>query len=100
MSDIQRARAWYCALLDVEEPPITDGRTCRLVMQAASLTLQATEGVAEAIWKAPPFALHAESLKRVDAFLRRHGIQATAGDGAITFHDPDGNMLMVAGPAG
>jgi catechol 2,3-dioxygenase-like lactoylglutathione lyase family enzyme len=93
---LERARAWYCALLDVEEPPI-DGDHTSLEMQGVGLTLWADPGMSRL--DRPTFVLRVEDLAAAAAFLRQHGIAARAEDGrSLTFQDPDGNVLMACGP--
>ncbi len=98
VADLERARAWYCALLDVPEPEPADG-CARLEMQGVSLTL--TSGTDERPRRLPAVVLRTEDVAATEAFLRKHGIAVTAaGDGWLTFADPDGNVLMVRGPRG
>jgi catechol 2,3-dioxygenase-like lactoylglutathione lyase family enzyme len=98
VTDLDRARAWYCALLDVPEPVLAEG-CARLEMQGVSLTL--ASGTGESPRRLPAVVLRTEDVAAADAFLRRHGIAVVAaGDGWLTFADPDGNTLMVRGPRG
>lgn len=96
--DIAAARAWYCKLLGLDQPPILFGHLCVLPMRDGSgLALDSKDFNGPHQGK-PLFHLDTVDISAAHAYVQ--DLSRSVGpvtDGVFfTFADPDGNQLMVA----
>ncbi|KEZ50034.1 VOC family protein [Metabacillus indicus] len=99
VSDVEKARDWYCSILGVEpQGEIQFGHIYVLPMQGTGAVLDSKiyrEGEAS---KVPLFHFNAEDINTAHSFIKEKGAAHQSDiqhDHYFTFQDPDGNTLMV-----
>ena len=98
VSDVAKARDWYCALLGVPaDGDILFGHLYVLPMNGAGLVLDSKIYSADAVFRVPAFHLNTADIQAAHNHLQGTGAEVTEiRDGQwFNFKDPDGNVLMI-----
>ncbi|MCM3213944.1 VOC family protein [Niallia taxi] len=99
VSNIERARDWYCNLLGVESNgEILFDHLYVLPMQGTGIVLDSKIFTSENIIKTPLFHLNTDDIEAAFDFIKQKQIEmVTPIQHGHYFHfkDPDGNALMV-----
>lgn len=98
VSDIAKARDWYCSLLGVPaDGEILFGHLYVLPMKGAGLVLDSKIYSADAVFRVPAFHFNTADIQAAHTQLQGAGSEvAEIRDGQwFNFKDPDGNVLMV-----
>ena len=97
VSDVQRARDWYCGVLGVPvEDSILD-HLYMLPMNGTGLVLDSKIYSPDAVFKVPAFHFNTSDIQAAHGFMKDRGVELTEvnEDQWFNFRDPDGNVLMV-----
>ena len=98
VSDIAKARDWYCGLLGVPaDGEILFGHLYVLPMNGAGLVLDSKIYSSEAVFSVPAFHLNTADIQAAHLHVQDTGAElAEIRDGQwFNFKDPDGNVLMI-----
>jgi catechol 2,3-dioxygenase-like lactoylglutathione lyase family enzyme len=98
VSDVAKARDWYCSLLGVPaDGDILFGHLYVLPMRGAGLVLDSKIYSADAVFRVPAFHLNTADIEAAHVHLQGAGSEVTEiRDGQwFNFKDPDGNVLMI-----
>jgi len=98
VSDVAKARDWYCSLLGVPaDGDILFGHLYVLPMNGAGLVLDSKIYSAEAVFRVPAFHLNTADIQAAHTHLQGTGSEVTEirDDQWFNFKDPDGNVLMI-----
>jgi len=98
VSDIAKARDWYCSLLGVPaDGEILFGHLYVLPMKGAGLVLDSKIFAPDAVFRVPAFHLNTSDIEAAHVHLQRAASEVTEiRDGQwFNFRDPDGNLLMI-----
>jgi catechol 2,3-dioxygenase-like lactoylglutathione lyase family enzyme len=99
VSNIEKARDWYCSLLGLPaEGEILFGHLYIVPMNGAGIVLDSKIFSDDTIFKAPAFHFNTINIQEAYEFLKANSAELTTGiehNQWINFKDPDGNHLMV-----
>ncbi|MGG6310422.1 VOC family protein [Paenibacillus macerans] len=100
VSDIERARDWYCGLLGLPvDGEVLHGHLYVLPMEGTtSIVLDSNIYARDKVFRAPAFHFNTRDIKEAYAYMISWDVELTSGiehDHWFTFKDPDGNLLMV-----
>ncbi len=99
VSDIEKARGWYCDLLGVpSEGEILFGHLYVLPMDGAGIVLDSKIYSEESTFKVPAFHFNTTDIQQAYEFMKSIDAELTTGienEHWFNFKDPDGNHLMV-----
>ncbi|MCS7464344.1 VOC family protein [Paenibacillus doosanensis] len=101
VSDIVKAREWYCDLLGLEpEYKIHAGHLCCIPMDNNGLNIVLDSNVysEETYFRTPAFHFNTEDIQAAYDLMQNRGIELVTGieNGHwFNFKDPDGNCLMI-----
>ncbi|WP_028612504.1 VOC family protein [Paenibacillus harenae] len=101
VSDIAKARDWYCSLLGLEPTfEIIAGHLCCIPMDNNGLNLVLDSKIfnEESTYRNPAFHFNADDIQEAYQFMKQRGIElVTAIENGhwFNFKDPDGNLLMI-----
>lgn len=101
VSNIKRAREWYCSILHLEPAyEIIAGHLCCIPFDNNGLNLVLDSRIynEEAIYRNPAFHFNTDDIHKAYNFLKERNVELVTGieNGHwFNFKDPDGNILMV-----
>jgi catechol 2,3-dioxygenase-like lactoylglutathione lyase family enzyme len=98
VSDIERARDWYCDILDLPaDGKILFGHLYILPMNGTGIVLDSKIFSEETIYKAPPFHLNTNNIEQAYEYMKRKNVEITTNieGNWFNFKDLDGNHLMI-----
>ncbi|MYL48133.1 VOC family protein [Halobacillus litoralis] len=99
VKDIEKARDWYCDLLDVPaEEEFPGGHLYVLPMKHAGVVLDSKIYSEEAVFGAPAFHFNTEDIEAAYTYMKEKGIDVVSEiqfGHFFNFKDPDGNLLMI-----
>ncbi|WP_442600234.1 VOC family protein [Neobacillus sp. D3-1R] len=99
VSDIEKARNWYCDILALEaDGEILFGHLYILPMKGIGIVLDSKIYSEENTIKTPLFHFNSENIEEAYSFLLKKGVPITSEiqhDHYFTIKDPDGNQLMI-----
>jgi len=101
VSDIRKAREWYCSILNLE--PIYDiifGHLCCIPMDnnGLNIVLDSKIYTEDSYARTPMFHFNTEDIHEAYQFLKEMGVEIITGiehEHSFNIKDPDGNMLMI-----
>lgn len=99
VSNIEKARSWYCDILDLpEDGEILHGHLYVLPMVGTSIVLDSKIFSEDVVFKKPLFHLNTNDIKEAYQYMKNKQVELASGiehDHWFNFKDPDGNHLMV-----
>ncbi|MWV44279.1 VOC family protein [Paenibacillus sp. HJL G12] len=100
VSDIEKARGWYCGILGVPaDGEILHGHLYILPMRGtAGIVLDSRIYAPEKVFRFPAVQLRTDDIEGSYAYLKARNVELASGieyDQWFNFKDPDGNMLMI-----
>jgi catechol 2,3-dioxygenase-like lactoylglutathione lyase family enzyme len=98
VSDIERARDWYCDILGLPaDGEILFGHLYILPMNGTDIVLDSKIHSEETIYKAPPFHFNTNDIEEAYEYMKSKNVELTTGieGNWFNFRDPDGNHLMI-----
>ncbi|SMO43543.1 VOC family protein [Melghirimyces algeriensis] len=99
VSDIEKARDWYCDILDLPtDGEIQFGHLYVIPMNGTGIVLDSKIFSEETILKTPSFHFNTENIGEAYQFMKHKGVNIMTEiehHHYFTFKDPDGNHLMV-----
>jgi catechol 2,3-dioxygenase-like lactoylglutathione lyase family enzyme len=99
VSDIEKARDWYCYLLGLpNDGEILFGHLYILPMIGTEIVLDSKIFSTEAAFKVPAFHFNTLNIQEAFTFMQDSGVElltAIENNHWFNFKDPDGNVLMI-----
>ena len=99
VSNIERARDWYCNILGIEEKEeIQFGHIYVIPLQGMNIVLDSKIYSEENVFKTPAFHLNTEDIEEAYHYLLKKSVNIVAEvqfNHYFNFKDLDGNILMV-----
>ncbi|MBP3950155.1 VOC family protein [Bacillus suaedae] len=101
VSDIEKAREWYCSLLQIEPSmEIISGHLCCLPMDnnGLNVVLDSKVYTDDSYARTPMFHFNTEDIHQAYQFMKEIGVELVTEiehGHWFNFKDPDGNMLMI-----
>jgi catechol 2,3-dioxygenase-like lactoylglutathione lyase family enzyme len=98
VSDVRRARDWYCDMLGLPaEDSILFDHLSMLPMSGTGLVLDSKIYSPGAVFKVPAFHFNTSDIRAAHGFMKDRGVELTDvnEDQWFNFRDPDGNVLMI-----
>lgn len=99
VSDISKARDWYCEILGVPaDGEILFGHLYILPMQGAGLVLDSKIYDKDHVFKTPVFHLNTNDIEEAYRHMKSKNVELVTEiehDHWFNFKDPDSNLLMV-----
>jgi catechol 2,3-dioxygenase-like lactoylglutathione lyase family enzyme len=99
VSDIEKARDWYCDLLGVPaDGEIPGGHLYVLPMNHARVVLDSKIYSEEAVFHVPAIHFNTEDIQAAYTFMQEKEVEIVSEiqfDHFFNFKDPDGNLLMI-----
>lgn len=99
VSDIERARDWYCDILELpSDGEILFGHLYILPMNGTGIVLDSKIFSEEYIYKVPPFHLNTNNIEHAFQHMKRKNVEITTtieNNHWFNFKDLDGNHLMI-----
>jgi catechol 2,3-dioxygenase-like lactoylglutathione lyase family enzyme len=98
VSDIERARDWYCDILGLPaDGEILFGHLYILPMNGTDIVLDSKIYSEERIYKAPPFHLNTNNIEEAYEYMKSKNVKITTNieGNWFNFEDLDGNHLMI-----
>jgi catechol 2,3-dioxygenase-like lactoylglutathione lyase family enzyme len=99
VSDIEKARDWYCDLLGLNtDREIQFGHLYVIPMEGTGIVLDSKIYSEAAIFKAPMFHFNTLDIEDAFSFMKNKGVNVVSDiqhHHYFNFTDPDGNMLMI-----
>lgn len=99
VSNIEKARDWYCALLGIPaDGEILFGHLYVLPMQGTGLVLDSKIYATDHVFKVPAFHLNTNNIEEAYQFMKSLNVELVTEiehGHWFNFKDPDGNLLMV-----
>jgi catechol 2,3-dioxygenase-like lactoylglutathione lyase family enzyme len=99
VSDIERARDWYCDILDLpSDGEVLFGHIYILPMNGTGIVLDSKLFSEENIYKAAPFHLNTNNIEQAFQYMKSKNVEITTNienNHWFNFKDPDGNQLMI-----
>ncbi|GGH78577.1 catechol 2,3-dioxygenase-like lactoylglutathione lyase family enzyme [Pullulanibacillus pueri] len=99
VKDIEKARAWYCALLGlVEEGDILFGHLYVIPMEGAGIVLDSKIYSEETVFKTPAFHFNTLNIEEAYEAMKRQNVKILTKiehQHYFNIQDPDGNHLMI-----
>ncbi|GAA0379604.1 VOC family protein [Bacillus horti] len=99
VSDIERARDWYCKILQLPiDREILHGHLYVLPMNGTGIVLDSKIYAEEHVFKAPLFHFNTNNVKEAYEYMKSKDVKLLTEiehDHWFNFQDPDGNVMMV-----
>ncbi|MCM3628664.1 VOC family protein [Paenibacillus glycanilyticus] len=99
VSDVEKARDWYCDILGLPtDGEIYFGHIYVLPMDGPDLVLDSKIYSSASVYTAPAFQFHTTDIKQAYAYMQGKNVELMTeieNDHWFNFKDPDGNLLMV-----
>ncbi|MGR9049548.1 VOC family protein [Halobacillus faecis] len=99
VKDIEKARDWYCDLLDVRaEEDFPGGHLYVLPMKHTRVVLDSKIYSEEAVFRVPAFHFNTDDIEAAYTYMKGKGIDVVSDiqfGHFFNFKDPDGNLLMI-----
>jgi catechol 2,3-dioxygenase-like lactoylglutathione lyase family enzyme len=101
VSDIRKAREWYCSILGLEPTfEIISGHLCCIPLDNNGLNLVLDSNIynEDSYFRNPTFHFNTDDIHKAYHFMKEHRVELVTGieNGHwFNFKDPDGNMLMI-----
>jgi len=99
VSNLERARDWYCDILDLPtDGEVYFGHIYVLPMAGPSIVLDSKIFAPDHVYKVPAFQIRTENIHAAYELLRSKNVQLITGienNHWFNFKDPDGNVIMV-----
>jgi catechol 2,3-dioxygenase-like lactoylglutathione lyase family enzyme len=99
VSDIERARDWYCDLLGLEaDGEVQFGHIYVIPLEGTNLVLDSKIYSEDNILKTPMFHLNTDNIEEAYKFMKEKNVEFSTSiehGHYFNFKDPDGNMLMI-----
>ncbi|NMO96568.1 VOC family protein [Paenibacillus lemnae] len=99
VSDIERARDWYCEILGMPQGgEILFGHLYIVPMEGTSIVLDSKIFAEDHIFKTPAFHFNTKDIQQAYDFMKTKGVNIITEiehEHWFNFKDPDGNLLMV-----
>jgi catechol 2,3-dioxygenase-like lactoylglutathione lyase family enzyme len=101
VSDIRKAREWYCSILEVEPVyEIIFEHLCCIPMDnnGLNIVLDSKIHTKDSYARTPIFHFNTDDIHAAYQFMQEKGVEMVTGiehGHWFNFKDPDGNMLMV-----
>ncbi|WP_166245418.1 VOC family protein [Paenibacillus turpanensis] len=101
VSNIEKARDWYCALLGMEaDYKIIAGHLCCIPLDnnGSNLVLDSKIYSEDAVYRNPAFHFNTDDIEAAYRYVEEQGIELVTGiENGHWFNlkDPDGNLLMI-----
>jgi catechol 2,3-dioxygenase-like lactoylglutathione lyase family enzyme len=99
VSDIEKARDWYCDLLGLNtDREIQFGHLYVIPMEGTGIVLDSKIYSEAAIFKTPMFHFNTLNIEEAFSFMKNKGVNVVSDiqhHHYFNFKDPDGNMLMI-----
>lgn len=99
VSNIERARDWYCDLLGLSaDGEILFGHLYVLPMNGTGIVLDSKIFSNDHIYKTPAFHLNSENIEEAYEYVKKKEIEITTAiehQHYFNIKDPDGNVIMV-----
>ncbi|SER54936.1 VOC family protein [Salipaludibacillus aurantiacus] len=99
VSNIQRARDWYCDILGLPaDGEILFGHLYIMPMKGTGIVLDSKIFSEENTYKAPPFHFNTTNIKQAYQYMNNKNVEITTkieNNHWFNFKDPDGNHLMI-----
>lgn len=101
VSDIRKAREWYCSILGLE--PVFDiisGHLCCIPLDNNGLNLVLDSKIynEDSYFRNPAFHFNTDDIHEAYHFMKNRGVELVTdieNGHWFNFKDPDGNMLMI-----
>jgi catechol 2,3-dioxygenase-like lactoylglutathione lyase family enzyme len=101
VSDIRKAREWYCSILALEpNHDIISGHLCCIPMEnnGLNLVLDSKIYTEDSYFRTPMFHFNTDDIHESYKFMKARGVELVTEiehGHWFNFKDPDGNMLMI-----
>jgi catechol 2,3-dioxygenase-like lactoylglutathione lyase family enzyme len=99
VSNIEKARDWYCDLLGLAaDNEILFGHIYVLPMQGTGIVLDSKIFSEKNIFTAPAFHFNTHNIDEAYEYMKKKNVELTTGiehNHWFNFKDPDGNHLMI-----
>lgn len=101
VSDIEKARDWYCSILEIEPRfDIIAGHLCCIPLDNNGLNLVLDSNIydEDAYYRNPAFHLNTDDIEEAYQFMKDRGVELITGiEHGHWFNakDPDGNLFMI-----
>ncbi len=99
VSNIERARDWYCDLLGVKaDGEIQFGHLYVLSLEGTGIVLDSKIYSEDKVFKIPVFHFNTKNIKEAFDFMNNKGVDLITEiehNHYFNFKDPDGNILMI-----
>lgn len=99
VSDIEKARDWYCDLLGLpNDGAILFGHLYVIPMNGTGIVLDSQIYFKEGVFQVPAFHLNTNDIEEAYEYMKSKNIEIVTGienDQWFNFRDPDGNLLMI-----
>lgn len=101
VSDINKAREWYCSILEIEPTyEIILGHLCCIPLDnnGLNIVLDSKIYTPDSYARTPMFHFNTDDIHKAYHFMKEIGVEIVTGiehGHYFNFKDPDGNMLMI-----
>jgi catechol 2,3-dioxygenase-like lactoylglutathione lyase family enzyme len=102
VSDIHKAREWYCTILGLspDSYEILHGHICCIPMDNNGLNVVLDSKIysEDAYFRTPVFHFNTDDIQQAYVFMKEHGVELVTDiqhGHFFNFKDPDGNLLMI-----